>query len=664
MLSFTLDPAFIKEAKTWKNPLDDNVIGNIVYRRTYRRGDETWYSTVERVVNGIGSIQKDHIIEQGLGWDEEKGQRIHQKMYKLIFTMKFLPPGRGLWVIGTDIIHKKNLGMAANNCSFVSTKDFLKDPTRPFTFLMDGSMLGTGVGFDTKGKDLIEVYLPLPEIETWVIPDTREGWVESVERLLRSYFFPRQTVVEFDYSSIRGEGEKLVTFGGISSGSVPLIELHKALRAVLDREATTNKQKLTSTGIVDICNLIGKCVVSGNVRRSALIAFGEPGDKDFLDLKNYEVNPHRASYGWTSNNTIFAELGMDYEDIGKRITLNGEPGLAWLSNMRKYSRMCDEADYKDMKVMGANPCMEQELESYEVCCLVETFPAKHETMEEYIETIDLAYQYAKAVTLLKLHWVESNRVVMRNRRIGCSISGMMRFVGQKGIHEARRWLTTAYDRIQHRDKIYSDWFCVPRSIKTTSVKPSGTVSLLANEPPGVHFPNSTYYIRRIRMGTNDPLTKEMENKGYSVEPCIGCEQTTSVVSIPKFIGDGIKTLDDVTMWQQLEMAAFMQAYWADNQVSCTITFDPETEGKHIGSALQTYQYRLKGISFLPRFDDVYPQLPYQKITKEQYENEVRLVNARHDQRFDNIASTSPPMLSVSDMMPAGVMFCDSEKCEI
>ena len=120
-------------------------------------------------------------------------------------------------------------------------------------------------------------------------------------------------------------------------------------------------------------NLIGKCVVAGNVRRTAEIVFGEADSQEYLDLKNYEVNPHRAEYGWTSNNSIFAELGMDYTEACERVKLNGEPGFAWLENMQNYSRMNNGPDYKDHRVKGGNPCLEQSLESYELCCLVETF---------------------------------------------------------------------------------------------------------------------------------------------------------------------------------------------------------------------------------------------------------------------------------------------------
>lgn len=364
-LSFKLDDSFVEEVKKWDNPFNGNKLGEIVYQRTYSRvksddTNEEFYETVRRVVEGCFSDQKDHINKLGKNWDDVMAQRSAQEMFERMFKMKFLPPGRGLWVSGTPVHREKKLGMAANNCAFLSTENILDNPTRPFTVLMDMSMCGTGVGFDTKGADKVKLYEPIltPNqlgLTYFTVPDTREGWVMSLEILLNSYFIEDSPDVVFDYDEIRPKGEKLKTFGGVSSGPAPLIELHNKIREVMSREMGKGSG-LTSTGITDICNLIGVCVVSGGVRRTALIGFGESDDKEFLDLKNYDKNPHRMSYGWTSNNSIFAQVGQDYTDIQDRICKNGEPGLAWLGNMQKYSRMCDPPDWKDRRARGGNPC--------------------------------------------------------------------------------------------------------------------------------------------------------------------------------------------------------------------------------------------------------------------------------------------------------------------
>lgn len=251
--------------------------------------------------------------------------------------------------MGTPIVHKKNLSAALNNCAFVSTEDMKTNPIRPFEFLMDASMLGVGVGFDTKGRDTVTVLGPKEEKVTYRIEDSREGWVKSVGTLLRAYFGvngEKQPDIEFDYSAIRPEGEPLKTFGGVSSGPKPLMELHASIRDTLSRRMGNT---LDSTSIVDLFNLIGKCVVSGNVRRSAEIAFGDPEDESFLDLKDYEKNPQRQAFGWSSNNSVFARVGMDYTKVAERLRVNGEPGLAWLENMQKFGRMEDGVNWKDRR---------------------------------------------------------------------------------------------------------------------------------------------------------------------------------------------------------------------------------------------------------------------------------------------------------------------------
>lgn len=322
---FRLNRAFLHDFGKIVPAFGFNGLGEIVYRRTYSRIKqdgfcENWGDTVERVVNGAFSIQKAYAHRPVPCLQEEA-----QKMYEKIFSFKFLPPGRGLWAMGTPAVNDKKLYAALNNCAFVSTEDIPSEPSRPFVFLMEASMLGVGVGFDTKGAGKITVAPPTGEQELYRIPDTREGWVRSVQLLLNSYFLTGQGQVTFEYSQIRPVGEPLKSFGGKSAGPQPLIALHCQLRELLNKQVGG---RLTARGIIDLMNVIGKCVVAGNLRRSAEIAFGEPNDNEFLQLKNYQKHPERAEFGWVSNNSVLAALGMDYGDIVESIRHNGEPGLA------------------------------------------------------------------------------------------------------------------------------------------------------------------------------------------------------------------------------------------------------------------------------------------------------------------------------------------------
>jgi len=655
MEKFKLTDNFLKSYKHKKPPFGFNGLGELVYMRTYSRikengKNERWWETVKRVVEGTYSMQMNWIDSHQLGWNAWQAQKSAQEMYDRIFYMKFLPPGRGLWAMGTPITEERGLYAALNNCAFVSTKTIKEDISKPFCFLMDASMLGVGVGFDVKGAEQIVVKGPNKSRaeEIFVIPDDREGWVQSLRLLLESYFLGIAPV-NFDYSLVRKEGEPIKTFGGISSGPDPLKKSLDAIRSTLENNIGL---PITVTTIVDVMNLIGKCVVAGNVRRTAEIVFGDPTNEEYLNLKNYKVNSHRELYGWTSNNSIFAELGMEYNDVCKRIVDNGEPGFAWLENMRGYSRLKNGKDNKDHRVAGGNPCLEQSLESYELCCLVETFPYNHDSLEDFKKTLKYAYLYAKTVTLGKTHWPDTNRVMLRNRRIGCSVSGVAQFITKHGIDELKGWLEEGYDTIQDWDKMYSDWLAVPRSIKTTSVKPSGTVSLLVGATPGMHYPESRFYIRRVRVGKNSELISPLKEAGYKIDPAYGSEDVTVVVEVPIDVGEGIRTAGELSIWEQFSLAAFLQRHWADNQVSCTATFDPETEASELPHVLKYFQYRLKGISLLPRKNGgAYKQMPYEAINVDIYN---KMINKLGRLSFVGVEGEEAEIDK----------FCNNDVCEI
>eukprot|EP01132_Coremiostelium_polycephalum_P000780 gene780-968_t len=645
---FRLAKNFVDKYRNKRAPFGFGVLGELVYLRTYSRikpetgTNEQWYETVERVVNGTYNMQKQWIEKHGLGWNPAKAQSSAQNMFERIFQMKFLPPGRGLWAMGSPLTETRGLYAALNNCAFVSTEHIKKSPSKPFIFLMDASMLGVGVGFDTKGAGSLVIKGPKLDkpSQSYTIPDSREGWVESVRLILDSYLLPNKPKQEFDYSLIRKFGEPIKGFGGFSSGPESLELLHNSIRETLDKEIG---KPISVTSIVDLMNHIGKCVVSGNTRQTAEIAFGDPSSEEYIDLKNYKVNPHRESFGWTSNNSVFANLGMDYHNICQRIVQNGEPGFAWLDNMQKFSRMIDGEDHKDIRAQGGNPCLEQTLESYELC------------LEDFLETLKYAFLYAKTVTLGKTQWPDTNRVLLRNRRIGCSMSGIAQFITHRGLDQLKKWSTEGYLAIQNYDRNFSEWLAIPQSIKTTSIKPSGTVSLLAGATPGMHYPISEYYIRRVRLQKSSSLLPPMIDAGYKVEPAED-NKSNMVVEIPIHSGKGIRKANSITMWEQLSLAAFLQKYWADNQVSCTVSFDIDREGPQLKHALEYFQYQLKGVSFLPMSSDssatVYKQMPYEEIDESTYLNMSKPLNPVNFNKH------------ITPSEPAPDKFCDSTSCSV
>lgn len=618
--------------------------------------NETFFEVVTRVVNGLYTIQKKWVIGRGLGWNPAKAQRSAQEMFERIWQFKMTPPGRGFWALGTPLTEEKGLFAALQNCAFVSSRHIASDdPSKPFKFLMDMSMLGVGVGFDTRGEGSRLVKGTTDETETFTVPDSREGWVESIGVLINNHILGGP-MVNFDYSEVRPAGEPIKGFGGTASGPGPLRRLHEQIREGLSRNAG---ETITTRIIVDIMNQIGQCVIAGNVRRTAEIAFAEPDNEEFLDLKDYEKNPDRAEWGWASNNSIFAKVGQDYYAPAQRTAANGEPGYAWLENMQKYGRMKDPANWDDERVTGGNPCLEQSLEDFELCTLVETYPNNHESKEDYHRTLKFAYLYGKTITLAGVHWPESNRVMMRNRRIGTSVTGVAQFVESRGLGELQQWLDEGYDVIQEYDEIYSEWLAIPRSVKTTSVKPSGTVSILAGATPGMHWPEATTYVRRIRLDKNSPLLQPVIDAGYPVEEDEN-DDSSMVIEFPVRIEEDMRTVHDISMWEQLSMAAFLQREWADNQVSSTVSFDAtrdnEEVAEDINRSLEYFQYQLKGVSFLPKFDletakGAYSQLPYEPISEEEYEQRAAQVRPID---FSNVTGAEPEVEK----------FCQGESCKV
>ena len=261
MFSFELAKEFVEGYKDKKAPFGyrdaaGNSVGEITFLRTYSRlkpdgTKETWVDVCERVINGMYSLQKDHAKSQRLPWSDAKAAASAKEAFDRLWNLKWTPPGRGLWVMGTPLVNEQRNSAALQNCAFVSTNSMVKtDPAKPFAFLMEASMLGVGVGFDDKGADKdFNIYDPQEETTPYVIPDTREGWVESTTALINSYLKPDTKKPVFDYSLIRLAGEPIKTFGGTAAGPEPLIRLHNHINKMFTGRVG---QKLTKVDIADI----------------------------------------------------------------------------------------------------------------------------------------------------------------------------------------------------------------------------------------------------------------------------------------------------------------------------------------------------------------------------------------------------------------------------
>jgi ribonucleoside-triphosphate reductase len=665
-MSFHLSPSFLASYIQRPAPWGFGALSWFTYQRTYSRNGERWQQTCQRVIEGMFSILQTRCKDLHVPFDSTLAQGQAQDAYERMFTFKWLPPGRGLWMMGTDFVNEEG-SAALNNCGFVSSQDINHGFTSPFTWMFQMLMLGVGVGFDTLGH---HHKIPVPPVHrtsvvTFSIPDTRQGWCDALDHYLEQRMQGTRAV--FDFSLIRPYGAPIKRFGGTASGPGPLKTMFTHMDAAFARTDV-----VSSTLIADIANIIGQCVVSGNVRRSAQIALGEPGDAAFAALKSHDKIPSMSEplptqgddfnedflsgkrpWMWSSNNSLTIRDGddIDFRDYQDRIGFNGEPGFFWIDNARNYGRMADGFNpLADPRLMGVNPCVEQGLENYELCCLVETFPAHHADLKDYKETLKVAYLYAKAVTCLPTHDERTNAVMRANARIGCSMSGITQAMTKFGTGKFFKMCDESYQYIQRLDTTYSRWLCAPRSIKTTSVKPSGTVSLLAGASPGCHDDHSPFSIRRVRVAMSNPIWEHARKSGYHVEEDV-VSPNTMVISFPVATKGAQRPKASVSMWEQFSRASKLQRFWADNQVSATITFQ-EHEIDHIPNALEHYADQLKGVSMLALDVSAYAQTPYESITPQEYEAMRSKVDPQQLMNFKDVEHDRTER------------FCDGDKCQV
>jgi len=696
-IKYNLPNSFKEELRSKKVKWGYEGLSEFTFYRTYSRKKEngkleTWADCVIRVIEGMFTILKTNAEYSHIPWEVHKADKLAKEAAERMFEFKWTPPGRGLWMMGTNYMWERG-SMALYNCSFVSTQNLQNELSKPFAFAMDVLMCGVGVGYDTKGANTVFVAEPEGEDELILVQDTREGWVEAISCLIDSYISEGSGPVKIDTRLVRKYGEPIKGFGGVASGPEPLVQGFEAIRSILSNR---DGEYLQACDIVDIFDIIGKIVVAGNVRRSALLALGEPDDEDYLNLKNYETAsvemgltcptevkelseedynlynndfnarkeiaekyndyPWAFKFGgfrWASNNSVYGKPGMDYSRIAELISSNGEPGIFWLENAKNYGRMIDGPKFDDTKVLGVNPCSEIQLESYEVCNLNENYPAKHDDYWDFQRTLKFSYLYSKTITLMGTHWMETNSIVNRNRRIGCSISGIQELFVKAGRAESLNWMDQAYNYINYIDKKYSDWLGIPLSIRKTAIKPSGTVSILAGSLPGIHHPESTSYYRTIRVSSDSELVEILKNANYRIEPAASDPKKTVVVYFPVLHDEDHIDKSKVSIWRQFKDTSDVQKYYADNMVSVTVTFNKQ-ESSEIADCLTAFESELKSVSLLPLSEHGYQQAPYIAADRQEiidYKNSLSIIDFS--------------VLSEEDEMATEMnKFCEGDSCQL
>lgn len=590
-------------------------VGYVTYKRTYARkmmykGQETreeWLDTCFRAINGL----------QAIGGQFTKSEE-HQ-LLEVFFNLEGLCSGRALWQLGTETLAKVGAD-SMQNCWHVISRD-----AEAFCFTFNQLMLGGGVGFNILPEHVYE----MPRIKTgveithldtfdvdFVVPDNREGWVNLLRVVLNSFFVTGKPLT-YTTNSVRSRGKPIKTFGGTASGPESLIKGITWIVGILKSRAG---KKLRPLDVLDIQNIIGYIVVSGNVRRSAEIACGSPDDMEFLTAKSWQL--HKVpNWRAMSNNTVITESLKRLPPVfWDGYTGEGEPyGLLNPYTCRNYGRLVDGFRYRtDDDFAGVNPCGEIQLENKESCNLAELFLPNIENEDHFKHVSHLLYKVTKTISCMSFSDPVTDAVVKKNHRLGMGLTG---FVATEHFHDEALF-DRVYKSIEDLDIKYSKQLGVAPSKKLTTVKPSGTMSLLAGVPPGGNDAFAEYVIRRIRFSSDDPLVAVCQGAGYYTEPVRNFDGTpdfdTTVIEFPCHFKEGIPTQQKVDPIAQLERQKWLQTHWADNSVSITVYYLPEQLPAIREWLDKNYTEGVKCTSFLRHSGHGFDQAPLEAITKEQY----------------------------------------------
>lgn len=605
-------------------------IGYITFKRTYARRlkeddinskTEEFWQVVQRELDA-----SDKQLKVGFS-DYEKERYATTRL-----QLKWSVAGRFMWQLGTKTVDKLGLP-SLQNCAFT----VVNEPVRPFTWAFDMLMLGSGVGYNIQRHHVYQI----PKIKNkkvkitrydqedadFIVPDTREGWVKLLAKVLKAHFYSGES---FTYSTqlIRGKGAPIKGFGGTASGPEELCWGIAEISRILNLRSG---KKLRPIDCLDIMNIIGEIVVSGNVRRSAQIAIGDYDDIEFIKAKRWDLG---VIPNWRNNSNNSVVAPSNFEDLPKDFWdtyEQGEPyGLINLDLARSCGRT-GETQYPDIDVEGFNPCAEQSLADKETCCLSTVFLPNIENYEELLEVLTYSYRMNKHSLWLHCSLKETEAIVHKNMRMGIGMAGYL-----QASEEQRSWLADAYVWLREFDVEYSAQNGFPISIKLTTEKPDGTQALLPSHVvnneiiagcilPGVHPSpaGEPYYMRTIRMASSSNLIDICRKHGYPIEPRKkfdgSNDPTTMVVSFPCKVGEGTPVAATYGWRDQLDAVRRLQREWSDNSVSCTVYYRIEDLPEIKAYLAEYFPKELKTVSFLLYHGHGFVQAPYQTITKDEYD---------------------------------------------
>lgn len=594
-----------------------NPLGEFIYYRTYSKWipeenrRETWIETVDRYM----SFMKENL-----------GNKLKDSEYKevreAILKQEAMPSMRLLQFAGPAA---RATNVAAYNCSFIAPSKF-----RDFAEIMYISMCGTGAGWSVESENIQK----LPQIkkqtgkkvDTFVIPDSKEGWCDALTFGMETW--AEGLDVDFDYSQLRPAGARLKTMGGKSSGPDPLREL-----LVFTRQKMLARQgrRLENIDAHDIICKIGEIVVSGGVRRSAMISLSDLDDIAIRDAKKgqfWMTDPQRslannsAVYNSKPTNEEFLEewLALIKSGSGERGIFN-RGSLDYTLPKRRIELFKEEIKKPQW---GTNPCGEIILQSKQFCNLSEIVARSEDTEATLIKKMRIAtilgtYQ----ATLTKFPYLskEWKQNCEQERLLGVSITGQW----DSPAVRKPEMLKKLKDEAIKINKVYAKRFGINESSCITCVKPSGNLSQTVDSSSGMHPRHSQYYIRRVRIAATDSLFKMLRDQGVPFHPEVGQtleSATTFVLDFPVKAPNGSLFKDDQTAIEQLEYWKMLKENYTEHNPSTTISVGEE-EWLEVGNWVYKNWDIVGGLSFLPRSNHIYKLAPYETIDKKTYDEMIK-----------------------------------------
>lgn len=658
-----LDEKFLSKYRNAESPLSN--IGEFVYLRTYSRylndknRRENWFETVLRTTEYNINLGIDFKKKNNLEVNMEEERKEAKRLFDNLFNLRTFTSGRTLYMGGTEIV--KEYPLSNFNCCFTLIKKF-HDFVDVFYLLMLGAGVGVRIDKDfinqmpkvrktsitNRYESNVRESLNKEDIENTIliinannhkkavikVGDSKEGWCSALDIYFELITLPKYKHIEaitIDYSFVRPAGERLKRFGGRASGYGSLERMFEKISHVIN---STKNGILKTIDVLDIANIISENVVSGGVRRSAMMVICDEEDEKVIHAKKdlYKVVDGKwieninISHRKMSNNSVLYKEKPSLEKIKEMlnsIRINGEPGF--INGI--------EAKRRKDSFKGCNPCGEILLQSHECCNLttnnlvsfVDDENKLH--IDELKEVLKLSTRVAIRMTLVKAELPEWNEVMEKDRIIGVSLTGMMDMMNKIGMSydELARLLRELKGTVHEEGRRYCNELGISVPKLMTTIKPEGTISTLPCVSSGIHFSHSHYYIRRVRISVTDPLYKMIEKlkcypifneNGQTDENC-----TTKVIEFPIKAPEG-KTKYDVGAIEQLELYKMSMMNWTDHNTSITVHVRHDEWDDVAKWLYDNFEY-VVGITFLPLMEETYPLLPYEAISKDEYERRVK-----------------------------------------